>query len=51
MVRDKEVNQVLTAEGYVVLRFWGKQIVKDLDSVIAEIEQTVEERRNGAKCG
>ena len=45
MERDKEVNLKLEAEGYLVLRFWGKQIKKDLDSVVAEIEQAIIARR------
>lgn len=30
MVRDEKVNEYLTAHGWVVLRFWGKQIQKDV---------------------
>jgi DNA mismatch endonuclease (patch repair protein) len=45
MERDREVNSRLTADGYIVMRFWGKQIQKDLDGVVAEIEQAIDLRR------
>jgi len=45
MERDKEVNQQLQLEGYIVLRYWGKQIKKELETVIAEIEQAIIARR------
>lgn len=47
MERDCEVNERLSAEGYVVLRFWGKQIEKELGGVVAEIERTINERKRG----
>ena len=50
MERDREVNRQLDAEGYIVLRFWGKRIKKELDDVVAEIEQAILERR-GIKSG
>jgi DNA mismatch endonuclease Vsr len=37
ILRDKEVNEHLTQEGWVVLRFWGKSILKDVDSCVKEI--------------
>lgn len=39
--RDKEVNQKLTEEGWIVLRFWGKDIQKKLDECIQIIEKMV----------
>ena len=35
--RDKKVNQKLTDEGWIVLRFWGKEIKKDLNKCIEKI--------------
>ena len=35
--RDKEVNDQLTQQGWLVLRFWESDIKKDIDGVIAEI--------------
>lgn len=41
--RDNEVNEKLIAEGWVVLRFWGKEITKDLDKCINKIQKTINE--------
>lgn len=35
--RDAEVNDLLTEEGWLVLRFWENSIKKDLQSVVQEI--------------
>jgi DNA mismatch endonuclease (patch repair protein) len=45
MERDREVNERLTVEGYKVLRFWGKQIQKDIGGVVAEIERAIDLRK------
>ena len=45
MKRDNEVTARLENEGYIVLRFWGKQIKKELEAVVNEIEQTILSRR------
>lgn len=45
MARDAEVNAALKEQGYTVLRFWGKQITKDIDGVMAEILEAIETRR------
>ena len=42
--RDLEVNQLLEEKGWVVLRFWGKEIQKDLQRCADTIEDTVKER-------
>ena len=44
MARDVEVNNELRREGYTVLRFWGKQIEKDIDAVVDQIISTIDER-------
>ena len=41
MARDKEVNEYLTSRGWVVLRFWGKQIQKDAAGCADIIEKEV----------
>ena len=45
MERDREVTIRLEADGYVVLRFWGKRIKKELSTVVDEIEQVILARR------
>ena len=41
MERDKEVNEKLTSEGWTVLRFWGKQVKKDTEYCVDQIEKAV----------
>ncbi len=45
IARDEEVNATLKAQGYTVLRFWGKEIEKDIDRVVMTILETLEERK------
>jgi DNA mismatch endonuclease (patch repair protein) len=35
--RDKEVNQRLRDEGWKVVRFWGKEIEKNIDKCLSKI--------------
>lgn len=37
--RDKEVNEKLEQDGWTVLRFWGKEIKKNLDQCVEIIER------------
>ena len=46
MQRDVEVNEKLTAEGWIVLRFWGKEIKKNTCACAEKIEKAIEERKN-----
>ena len=41
--RDKEVNAHLLEKGWKVLRFWGKEIEKNIDTCITKIEHTINE--------
>ena len=41
MKRDKQVNEELVKRGWKVLRFWSKEIRKNLASCIEEIEQNL----------
>ena len=43
--RDREVDQYLKHEGYIVLRFWGNQIKRDLESVIDRIDYAIKSCR------
>jgi DNA mismatch endonuclease Vsr len=45
MKRDKKVNEQLEKEGWIVLRFWGKEIEKNLDKCIELIENTIEVKK------
>lgn len=41
--RDKEVNEKLLTEGWQVLRFWGKEISKNLEKCIIKIQNSINE--------
>ncbi|ODS38034.1 MAG: very short patch repair endonuclease [Candidatus Altiarchaeales archaeon WOR_SM1_86-2] len=43
--RDGEVNKLLKNQGWKVLRFWGKEIEKNLEKCIDKIDKAVEERK------
>ena len=44
MARDREVNERLESEGWVVLRFWGKEIKKDVSTCADIVERVLTER-------
>lgn len=41
MQRDAEVNRILKEQGWIVLRFWGNQIMKNLSECADIIENMV----------
>jgi DNA mismatch endonuclease (patch repair protein) len=43
MGRDKAVNEYLRSKGWVVLRFWGLQVKKNLRVCINSIEHEIDE--------
>ena len=43
--RDKEVSEQLEKDGWIVLRFWEKEITKDTDRCIQLIVDTIEQKR------
>lgn len=47
MERDDEVNKRLLFEGWTVIRFWGKDILKDTDECIRVIEENIFELKVG----
>lgn len=44
IARDKEVNDALDADGWIVLRFWGQQIKKDVRACADLIVTALKER-------
>ena len=50
IARDKEVNEKLSADGWVVLRFWGHEIKKDIDCCVEKIFEVINKRKEVAKC-
>ena len=41
ILRDKEVNEKLTADGWTVLRFFGNEIKKNLEGCVQKISETI----------
>ncbi len=41
MERDKEVNEKLHDEGWTVLRFWDKEVMKELERCIEEVDDII----------
>ncbi len=44
--RDIEVNNYLTAQGWKIIRFWSKEVKKDLNSCIIIIQKEILQRQN-----
>ena len=44
MQRDQEVNEKLRSDGWIVLRFWGRQIKRDVVACADEIERIWRDR-------
>ena len=42
--RDSEVNEKLTQEGYLIFRFWGGEIEKNLDICVTKILEGLSSR-------
>lgn len=45
MERDDEVEKALRFREWTVLRFWGKDIMRDTEACVRVVEEAVEERR------
>lgn len=43
--RDTEINNTLRSQGWTVLRFWGKDILKNTDLCIQTIEEYIFENK------
>ena len=44
--RDIAVNQILNENGWLVIRFWGNEIIKDLDKCTQIVEAAIKNRKN-----
>ena len=45
MERDEIINRELQCMGWTVLRFWGKEIEKQIDDCVKAIEKTIIEKK------
>lgn len=41
MERDREVNEILESEGWKIIRFWGKEIKKDVKACADIVEEAL----------
>ncbi len=44
MDRDREVNEKLEKEGWIVLRFWGKEIKKYTNRCLKKLEDSINQK-------
>ena len=49
--RDSKVNEKLINDGWKVIRFWGKEIKKNLDICIDKIEEEIKTRKEELENG
>lgn len=45
IARDIQINKELTADGWLVLRFWGKEILKSTKTCADKVEQAIDYRK------
>ena len=45
MERDEEVNKQLLFRGWTVIRFWGKDIMKNTEECIRVVEEAIFDNR------
>ncbi len=51
MARDREVNERLAAEGWTVLRFFGKEIKRNVEECVRIVAETAARKKSeGGKC-
>ena len=46
--RDEEINKSLRAMGWTVLRFWGKEIERNIDDCLKSIEEAIMDQKMAA---
>ena len=49
MARDLEINQKLSQDGWIVLRFWGKYIKKNPETCVQTVINTINKIENEVK--
>lgn len=48
--RDREVDAELESQGWIVLRFWGKEITKDVSACADRVEEALRSRKTPLDC-
>lgn len=46
MERDRRVDEQLQSEGWLVLRLWGRQIERDVESCVASVREALASRED-----
>ena len=46
IARDREVNRILAEQGWLVLRFWGREILKDTAGCAEAVAYAVERKKS-----
>ncbi|WP_139905466.1 very short patch repair endonuclease [Clostridium thermarum] len=49
MQRDKNVNKILKDNGWLVIRFWGFEIIKDVEECTQKIIESIQARKKVKK--
>lgn len=49
MARDREINKCLEVEGWTVIRFWERQIRRELDACVAAVQEEIVRKRQKAE--
>lgn len=45
IARDRQVTEQLTQQGWIVIRIWGDEVLKNLDDCISKIQRAVTSKR------
>ena len=45
IARDKEVNFMLQKHGWHIIRFWGNDILKNLDNCVIQVIEAVNKKK------
>lgn len=51
MERDREKDLLLKSQGWTVIHFWGKDILKDVNMCVRTIEETIFDEMIGEEAG
>jgi very-short-patch-repair endonuclease len=49
--RDEDRTKLLEAMGYIVLRFWNNDVMRNLDGVLEVVLEAVSQQRSGPDAG
>ena len=50
IIRDREIDQKLNSMGWHVIRFWGREILRNVDECVNAVEESIFETKYGSDC-